>query len=286
MIKKTIPEKLYHYTTIETLAYILESKHFKFNRLDNLDDTTEGLTQDSEHIRKYYFVSSWTSLEEENLAFWSMYTNDMQGIRLEMEPFPFLYFLNDKWISHREYLDLLNRNEIVNLPEIERLENIYDKENELILSAFIPESHFLVKVQYSYDKTKLEPKFYTSAYSYRPFDVGVYKHPIWKFQQEWRYRLIYDPNCYYGVNERDLLDLDKSLYPKSLQEHKNLIEEINPNKQFKYMKICEKALQKMKIVIGPKASDADMIIIKSLLHKYGLEDHVEVSWSHLKGSIR
>ncbi len=34
--------KIYHYTTIETLALILESKCIKFSRLDMLDDKTES----------------------------------------------------------------------------------------------------------------------------------------------------------------------------------------------------------------------------------------------------
>lgn len=34
--------KIYHYTTIETLALILESKSIKFSRLDMLDNKTES----------------------------------------------------------------------------------------------------------------------------------------------------------------------------------------------------------------------------------------------------
>lgn len=34
--------KLFHYTTIDTLALILDSKSIKFSRLDQLDDKQES----------------------------------------------------------------------------------------------------------------------------------------------------------------------------------------------------------------------------------------------------
>ena len=48
--------KLYHYTSIETLALILKNGTIKFNRLDTVDDLEEaGYTSDGMQLGKYMF---------------------------------------------------------------------------------------------------------------------------------------------------------------------------------------------------------------------------------------
>src|ERR1035437_2087423 len=79
-----IPEFLYHYTSIESLAMILSTKKIKFNSLINVDDLIEGQCKEYQDIGQYYFVSSWTDLEEESLPFWNMYTPNMKGVRIKM----------------------------------------------------------------------------------------------------------------------------------------------------------------------------------------------------------
>ena len=72
--------KLYHYTSIETLALILKNGTIKFNRLDTVDDLEEaGYTSDGMQLGKYMFVSCWTKSSEENIALWSMYADKGRG---------------------------------------------------------------------------------------------------------------------------------------------------------------------------------------------------------------
>ena len=78
--------KLYHYTSIETLALILKNGTIKFNRLDTVDDLEEaGYTSDGMQLGKYMFVSCWTKSSEENIALWSMYADKGKGIRIELD---------------------------------------------------------------------------------------------------------------------------------------------------------------------------------------------------------
>ena len=65
--------KLYHYTTLETLALILKSKTIRFNRLDRVDDLEEIAISKGVKLGQYVFVSCWTKDEEESVPLWKMY---------------------------------------------------------------------------------------------------------------------------------------------------------------------------------------------------------------------
>ena len=82
------PKKLYHYTTVNTLALILSSRSIMFNRADRVNDKREGSTSDLGSFAKYFFISCWTETGEENFALWNMYTPKMRGVRIEL-PIPF-----------------------------------------------------------------------------------------------------------------------------------------------------------------------------------------------------
>ena len=60
--------KLYHYTSIETLALILKHKTIRFSRLDRVDDPDEyAFSGDGVTPAHYCFVSCWTKNSRENL---------------------------------------------------------------------------------------------------------------------------------------------------------------------------------------------------------------------------
>jgi hypothetical protein len=84
-----IPETLYHYTSIETLALILKNRNIKFSRLDYVNDPQEGVANDYGNFSQYIFVSCWTDLNEESIAFWNIYTPNAKGIRIGLD-FPVL----------------------------------------------------------------------------------------------------------------------------------------------------------------------------------------------------
>lgn len=70
-------EKIFHYTSIDSLAMILSTRKLRFTRLDNVDDVTEAQTHAGIPFGKYFFVNCWTQEEEDNLAQWKMYGSDM-----------------------------------------------------------------------------------------------------------------------------------------------------------------------------------------------------------------
>ena len=77
---------IHHYTTIDNLALILESRKIRFTRLDLLDDIKEisGLDNKLLKLSTSIFVSSWTEDHEENIPLWEMYASLNNGVRITM----------------------------------------------------------------------------------------------------------------------------------------------------------------------------------------------------------
>lgn len=56
---------IFHYTSVESLALILDSGNFRFSRLDTVDDVEEAQSILTINWGKFFFVSCWTRIEEE-----------------------------------------------------------------------------------------------------------------------------------------------------------------------------------------------------------------------------
>jgi len=96
---------LSHYTSIDTLALILESKKIRFTRLDQLDDFYEVGIYNS-HVPKHYYVSCWTRSETESVPQWAMYGANKRGVILKLDT----NFID---LSPEGYPILLENNEYV-----------------------------------------------------------------------------------------------------------------------------------------------------------------------------
>lgn len=68
-----IPARVYHYTSIDTLALILRHRTIRFNRLDHADDIMEVDALPDPKLARALYIGSWTDDPDENLALWSMY---------------------------------------------------------------------------------------------------------------------------------------------------------------------------------------------------------------------
>lgn len=84
-------DTIYHYTSIESLALVLKTRKLRFTRLDGVDDVREAQAHAGVNFGKFFFffVSCWTQQSEESIPRWSMYSRDMQGVRLQLPAFPF-----------------------------------------------------------------------------------------------------------------------------------------------------------------------------------------------------
>jgi len=166
--------KIYHYTTIETLALILKNKTIRFNRLDQVDDAEESMYSSGNtnmKLGKYAFVSCWTRRKEENLSLWNMYT-DSKGVRIGLEEkmFP-TYRVNDKFESFFSSWLEFKDDCLFPLPSNEA------KLNDVI---YVPDVEEKVKdfIKYENETITITP------------GIALYKRREWEYQAESRFVLI------------------------------------------------------------------------------------------------
>ena len=82
---ENIPQYLYHYTSVEKLALILQNRTIRFNSLDRMDDLQEKETKDIKNIGQFIYVSAWTSEEKESIPMWNMYSSLDAGVRIRLK---------------------------------------------------------------------------------------------------------------------------------------------------------------------------------------------------------
>jgi hypothetical protein len=154
-----IPETIYHYTTIETLALILKSRKIRFNSINKLDDLTEPLSKDFGNIGNLVLVSCWTDLGEESIAQWNMYSKNGTGCRIEFPSDLFTRTIRQK----SEMVNSIDR----------KLSLVYPKNN-------------LFEIEY---KSSVELKTIWQEGVFDVSEIGKTKTNQWSFQSEWRFIL-------------------------------------------------------------------------------------------------
>lgn len=232
--------KLYHYTSIKTLASILESQAIKFNRLDQVDDMEEcGCTSGPTNTKlgKYAFVSCWTKDPIENIALWKMYT-DLKGVRIGLDSDMFITY--DVGTVHRSYF-------------CERQHIIKDYVISSYLNSVSP-----IDINYVEDIRECAINLIESSEKgiwIKTDKIGTFKSKQWEFQKESRFIIIAQPAGY-----------DMALLPfpniKDLLNNK----EISDNEFFIPLK--PNVFQDAEIILAPKTDHSDMIIVKSLISTY------------------
>ena len=244
--------KLYHYTTINTLALILKSRKIRFGRLDLVNDPTEGIARDFQPVSKYIFVSCWTDNEEENLALWNMYTPSMRGVRIQIEtPLFNSYSINetDNYLFSGESCV-----------------------NEDLGYFMVAGQNHPIPIEYTDDENLLRPNILTDI-GLDMVAVGKYKRSIWRMEQEQRYRL-------------DIFPIDKNVRSENFPDRYNHLidQEVPAPIEYFDVEIKTEAFNSMKILIGPKIKPGDQEIIESLVSRYN--DSIEISASSMTGFVK
>lgn len=244
--------KLYHYTSIETLALILKNGTIKFNRLDTVDDLEEaGYTSDGMQLGKYMFVSCWTKSSEENIALWSMYADKGKGIRIELDEDMFREYK----AQDTQYVKVAKQEENILIPLSEIIRDdcmffIPTKNNKYLFQRDI------IYVDHPNEKVKDAFTRNNDGYNINFSLIGKYKRTYWKFQEETRFSLVAIP-C----------DKNTSINgsPQIFYNIKKNIE--LPFKEY-YLKLKPEVLDNIMVRLGPSCTEADNIIIEALLNEY------------------
>lgn len=250
-----MPMKIYHYTTLETLALILKNNTIRFNRLDKVDDLEEGnIASAGVKLGRYAFVSCWTESKEESIPLWKLYTNGCSGVRIGFEFEPFEEYeikstneldveggiLKKKFsqseLFHSEYFILPNFNRDFFYRKIIYVDDVYKETNQLITND---EHGNGFKIAFN--------------------KVGLYKNKRWKFQEETRFVFIAFPKIskipYYSN------DYVKE-FGYVLQN--NLL----PPFEFRDLQLKSSAFDNFEVTLSPLTRPPQEIIVQTLLKEY------------------
>lgn len=302
-----IPEYLYHYTSIKSLACILSSRKLRLNNLNNMDDLEEGKTRDYSLLSSYTYVSSWTDNPTESIPLWNMYSDQFNGVRIKLKSNPFK--LNDIFF-HKKITQEYGK------------PPVYEYSNECFKAFFTQKdwdsfdymywnidlddiskndilNSVLEKVVYTSDEDKLYPYFFKSFKTedeafvnnenqllintshkgslnkedIRVFthSVGQYKSDAWKFQDEWRYIIRLYP-------------LLNSQFNNPILSRFNL--KYSSWIPFEYYDLSfdDNCFSEMEIMLGPKITFGEEIIVKNLVQTFN--PSAKIVKSALTGKIR
>ena len=227
-----IPDRLFHYTSIETLALILSGRKIKFCSLSGVNDLKEGLSRDLGDFRKYIFVCCWTENIKESIPLWQMYTPQMCGVRIAL-PYPFfdMYKYRDKAI-------LFSKDELI--------------QDEYMIFPYLEP---IIRVEYSDDNEKIRPGTYHSSEMFEGIEIlklAKYKEEMWSFEKEIRFGFVVHP-LKHGA-------------PYSFEEFIN--DKPDPPFTEHFIPFSEKSFEQMEITLGPKTSDSHSTIVESLVEKF------------------
>lgn len=222
---------LYHYTSINSLGFILKNKTLRFNNLTKVDDKDEARFNEKLY-GKYCFVSCWTDCQVESIPMWIMYSGtNLNGVRIKLKAFPFENCMNlNSFENHYE--------------DIIKFNSIYEKKYRLIQLRCCKINYLEVNDLDEFHRKDLWDIDQESKVSiYNIGDVGIYKNIYWEFQKEWRYVLDILP-----------LKIDTEL--------------VNLPFEFCDVEISKNDYQDMEILMGPGTNEIDFEIVSLLVKEY------------------
>lgn len=222
--------KIHHYTSVETLALILKTKKIRLNNLIDVNDLDEGNTTDCGNVGQYFFVSCWTKEPKESIPLWNLY-NGLSGVRITFSN-NFIGESNNESSQFR-----IEENETYLMKDFLDSEVIYTDDEKLLFPNIV-----------NGDKINFDL-------------VGRYKRTAWSFEKEWRIkRFGANMIANYARTEREkLLTNDNGDVFRFFND--------NPFK-FHDCPIFENHFKEMEILLGPKISDGNKIIVNDLVAKY------------------
>lgn len=269
-------DRLYHYTTVESLALILKNRTLRLNPLDKMDDLQEAQSLSRQNYGQFVYVSSWTDMKEESIPMWKMYSSMTSGVRISLPPCPFQIFD----LSQNCFRDptLQERASMYTTTALYPVVNIYDDLQRNVSTA-TNIGQQLHKVEYTDDVEKLCPKLekIDGDKAHIALDMmGIYKSSIWSFQSEYRYLIRSIPCNLLGGNAMQ----NWSIVVNTMIQMGG----VKSNRQYIDLRLAGNMLDQMVITTSPAISPSNKIIVEALLSQFCPKARIESS--ALEGKVR
>lgn len=274
--KEEIPQYLYHYTNVDSLALILKNRSIRLNSLDKMDDLQEQISDDRQNFGRFVFVSSWTADSKESIPMWRMYTPKQRGVRIKLSSNPFVeYSLGAKNIARIMGIPYDgNGADDIGFKTIIPTSELFDK-NYFLQNYSI--GNQLVQVKYTNDKSILEPNVLQITgenFSVNVGKLGIHKNSYWEFQKEWRYRLLFMPLSIQNMIKEHMQGKNNEML--NMQSQIVMGQAMLP---FNYydLSIRDECFEEMSIMLAPDISESAKICIELLVKEYNSKCVIEES---------
>ena len=277
------PERIFHYTSIDTLALILKSKKIRFSRLDTVDDAKEAPTVQGISFNKYFFVSCWTTEITESIPQWHLYTDKMSGVRIELPSYP---FINKPLIPESTWVDFQTTGTLVSPVSFQEMYG----DTYMILPILLDRDHFAGPVEYIHN---LEERYeaavtitkttdiHGSIAISSPWELVRLKTKHWGFQSEYRFALFVLPSLPLppeGPGSPSFYNSAPAHMMRSIQTGHA------PNVQSIDLDFRPDALDGLVITTGPHCSAGAKLSVDALVKQYAPNGRVQSS--ELEGWLR
>lgn len=274
--KDSIPQYLYHYTNVDSLALILKNKTIRFNSLDKMDDLQEQMSNDKQNFGKFVFVSSWTDDKTESIPMWRMYTPKQRGVRIKLPADPFVSYA----LSLGELAQITNSicsgdpNAIAPFKTIVSGTDLF---NRVFTLLNFRNNDQLTKVVYTDNEALLKPtllKIVDGKLLISVGEIGIHKNKYWDFQKEWRYRLMFLPIGALDVINEHMKGWDEEL--KKLQINTLTGQASLPFNSFD-LTIRDECFDNMSIMLSPDISESSKTFVELLVKEFNPKCKIEQS---------
>ncbi len=275
------PDRIFHNTSIDTLALILKSRRIRFSRLDRVDDSREAPTIQGIHFSKYFFVSCWTGEKRESIPQWQLYTEKMTGVRIELPSYPF----REKHLTPPpSWLNTRTQGLMTSPLDFGEMFG----PSHMVLPMFLNRDYFAGRVEYLADVADVDER-YKSAVSFssnnlaisRPFDLVRLKTIDWAFQDEYRFALFVLPSLPLppdGPANAGFCNALPQHIANSFQTGRD------PGITYLDVDLTESALYELVVTTGPLCLPGAKLCVDSLVKQYAPLGRVQ--GSSLEGRIR
>jgi len=265
-------DKIYHYTSVESLAMIISSKKLRFSRLDRLDDVLEAQKHGGIEFGKYFFASCWMQQAEESIPQWNMYGNNMQGVRIELPKYPFRKIAIEPK-QHRPWLKTLHKT-IYGPLSIDECDNEkYFIQPNFYDDFFDGPVEYVPDVKARYDCAVQLKKDQNTIKE--PNKLPRLKSDHWSFQSEYRFHLWVLPK------PNKPLDPSENLGVYMIKEFKN---GVDPGINYIDVPLDSSVFESLVVRTGPLCTHGSLVCIEALMARYAPNAKIEIS--HFKDKIR
>lgn len=275
--------RIFHYTTLESLALILKARTLRFTRLDCVDDVREAQQLADINVGQYFFVSCWTREENESIPQWNMYSKEMQGVRIELPAHP---FSSDQLVIPPGWGGLEWKGNLVSPMKFEELWGA----GHFVVPNFLKPEHFAGDVEYvpsveeEYKRSARVEHHPDGSSSFKAdalYKLPRYKSLQWKFQDEYRFSLFVFPSTPVPT-----VAAERATYFSRIHEYQTaaFFKNVDPGIKHIDVRIEPTVLTSLVVRTGPLCTAGTRACVEALLAHFAPGARIESS--ALTGEIR